>query len=206
MQTQKYRINQRSVLLQTNEEEKELDCSICLDVIFEPVIIDCKMHTFCQNCILNQHQCPLCRKEICEVRPNIQMSQKLQNWLCKCPLGCGQISYDELYSHQLVCQNLSKSQQIIVETLVKIKNEMIKILDKEINVHLKHDHRQIFDDFLKNWEWLPYKNEDWKWWWWSHTAWWKNKACEQCNKLWHKYEDDIQEYETLRINLLNQLQ
>lgn len=33
-------------------------------------------------------------------------------------------------------------------------------------------HRKILDDFLTNWDWLPYKKEDWKWWWWSNTAWW----------------------------------
>lgn len=33
-------------------------------------------------------------------------------------------------------------------------------------------HLKIYNDFLTNWDWLTYKQEDWKWWWWSDTAWW----------------------------------
>lgn len=66
-------------------------------------------------------------------------------------------------------------------------------------------HTQIFDDFLTNWDWLPYKQEDWKWWWWSKNAWWNNNVCQICNDLWHKYEDEILVYENNRMNLLDQL-
>lgn len=76
---------------------------------------------------------------------------------------------------------------------------MIAILDKEITPHLKDQHLEIFINFVDDWKWLSYLNKDWKWWWWSKTAWWANKICDKCNILWHKYEDEIEQYEKLRL-------
>src|SRR5437868_12287624 len=40
-------------------------CSICLDILFEPVTLFCQ-HSFCKDCITQiiNNQCPLCRAYI----------------------------------------------------------------------------------------------------------------------------------------------
>ena len=83
---------------------------------------------------------------------------------------------------------------------------MKEILDKEINTHLKSEHFEIFENYVKNWDWLIDTNKDWKWWWWCSNEWCENKSCKECNDLWHKYEDEIQVFENQRISLLNSLE
>ena len=45
-----------------------INCSICFDVFKEKVILNCN-HEYCKKCIdewiaFDNHQCPLCRKDI----------------------------------------------------------------------------------------------------------------------------------------------
>eukprot|EP00163_Fabomonas_tropica_P009563 TRINITY_DN19381_c0_g1_i1.p1 TRINITY_DN19381_c0_g1~~TRINITY_DN19381_c0_g1_i1.p1 ORF type:complete len:268 (-),score=10.63 TRINITY_DN19381_c0_g1_i1:251-1054(-) len=58
------------------EIPEDLRCSICLDVLFDPVSLPCG-HTFCQPCVHRPHNskwhlidtCPLCRQEVSLVGP-----------------------------------------------------------------------------------------------------------------------------------------
>ena len=50
--------------------ESDYDCSICFQLMAEPILLDCK-HNFCYACIQqtlerNSFNCPLCRAEIPE--------------------------------------------------------------------------------------------------------------------------------------------
>ena len=108
----------------------------------------------------------------------------------------------EYYKHIKNCEIFKK---LLKSKLEKITIQMKEILDKEINPHLKSEHLEIFEKYVKEWEWLVDTNKDWKWWWWSDNEWWENKPCKECNELWHKYEDEIQVFENQRISLLNSL-
>ncbi|CAD8064005.1 unnamed protein product [Paramecium primaurelia] len=204
MQIQQYQIFSRSELV-IHEIVKDFECPICLDTLFQPVKYNCQVHSICLDCVIHLQKCPLCRRNISDVQPNQELRKTLNSLQCKCPQGCGIIQYEDLYSHKINCPLQSDAQKKTSQALMQIKDQMIQILDKEINPHLKEMHRKIFDDFLTNWDWLPYKKEDWKWWWWSNTAWWNQQTCEKCNELWHKYEDEIILYENIRINLLELL-
>lgn len=48
---------------------------------------------------------------------------------------------------------------------------------------------------MKDWEFLKVDDRDWKWWWWAENPWWKG-PCPECNILWHKYENEIEIYES----------
>ncbi|CAD8175492.1 unnamed protein product [Paramecium octaurelia] len=204
MQNQKYQITQRSNLV-IKDQVNEFECPICLDTLFQPVTYDCQVHTVCLDCVTKLQKCPLCRKSISFVKPNLELRKILNTFQCKCPQGCGQISYEYLYSHKINCTSQSDAQKEIAKSLMQIKDEMIKVFEIEINPHLKQMHAQIFDDFLTGWDWLPYKQDDWKWWWWCNTAWWNNQICQICNNLWHKYEDEIEVYEKNRLIFLDQI-
>ena len=93
----------------------------------------------------------------------------------------------------------------ILDKLVLICNNMREVIGKEITPHLKNEHNEIFNTYVKDWNWLENINKDWKWWWWASNEWWNNIPCQKCNELWHKYEDEVQVYENKRISILNNL-
>ena len=81
--------------------------------------------------------------------------------------------------------------------------EMKDILEKEIDIHLKNSHDQIYREVVKNWEWLIDSNKDWKWWWWKDNAWWNDIHCDKCIEIWEKYDMDIDPLDDQRRYYLN---
>jgi len=67
----------------------------------------------------------------------------------------------------------------------------IEIIKIEINPHLLEEHSDIYNTYVKDWQFLFMDNREWKWWWWASNPWWE-KPCPKCNDLWHKYEDEIE--------------
>ena len=51
--------------MQDNDEGTDFDCTICLELMFEPARLECN-HAFCKECILRLKDkfCPLCREKI----------------------------------------------------------------------------------------------------------------------------------------------
>ena len=193
---------------------EELTCPICLSIFNEPVLVFPNQHIFCKKCLESCLKtsnklfptCPLCNSEI----TSIIKPQFINNILSSIQMKCAIKYKDKIcdfkgnvidyYDHIKTCELLLEVKK---ENLKEIAKNMIDILDKEINPHLKKEHLSIFENYVKNWDWLVDKNEDWKWWWWSDKEWWGNKSCVECNNLWHKYEDEIQVFENKRISLLN---
>ena len=91
------------------------------------------------------------------------------------------------------------------EQLTNICNNMRDIFNKEITPHLKEKHNELFNTYVKEWNWLETNNKDWKWWRWSKNQRRKNSICNECNNLWHKYENEIEVYEKQRICLIYNL-
>ncbi|MCJ1303787.1 hypothetical protein MMC08_006598 [Hypocenomyce scalaris] len=76
--------------------EKELTCSICTDVLYQPLtLLDC-LHTFCGSCLKewfswqasqaqsassNPYTCPSCRASVRETRPNATVTTLLDMYL-----------------------------------------------------------------------------------------------------------------------------
>ncbi|XP_064646887.1 uncharacterized protein LOC135499844 [Lineus longissimus] len=64
-----------------NTIRKELECSICKDLLREPKVVGPCLHTFCRECILQlvecgddpctQFRCPICRAECCLPREGV---------------------------------------------------------------------------------------------------------------------------------------
>ena len=199
---------------------EELKCPICFNILKDPVMELPNQHIMCNKCLLEfnktlnknyenneENICPFCKKEITQlIKPRIiitllnsvEMKCKSEYQNEKCDWKGKAIDY---YEHLKNCEIHKKERE------GRIKNEcnkMREILDKEINPHLKSEHLTIFNEHVKEWEWLENDKRDWKWWWWCNMPWWENKSCKECNILWHKYEDEIQVYETKRICFLNE--
>ena len=173
---------------------------------------------FCHKCLnsylkekkIEQNPiCPICNSPITSM---IEKPQFINNILETIKIKCSASLPDkecnfignpnEYYKHIKICEILK---EITKNKIAEIVEKMKVILDKEINPHLKLEHKKIFDDYVKDWEWLVEKDEDWKWWWWCNNEWWENKSCKECNILWHKYEFEIQVYESQRISLLKSI-
>lgn len=59
-----------------------LKCSICIDVLKEPVTTTCG-HTFCKSCLdrhitCSDQQCPLCKSQLSEIKVNIVLKEILK--------------------------------------------------------------------------------------------------------------------------------
>ena len=63
-------------------EPANYECMICMDLLIEPVTIQCG-HTFCKlclaNCISTTHKCPICRKSIYQSIDNISKNFLLES-------------------------------------------------------------------------------------------------------------------------------
>ncbi|KAL4780961.1 hypothetical protein BJX76DRAFT_350516 [Aspergillus varians] len=73
--------------------EKELTCSICTDLLFQPLTLLNCLHTFCGSCLkewfytqassrssssaATRYTCPSCRAKVCDTRPNATMTTLL---------------------------------------------------------------------------------------------------------------------------------
>ncbi|KAL8962139.1 MAG: hypothetical protein Q9183_005199 [Haloplaca sp. 2 TL-2023] len=76
--------------------EKELTCSICTEILFQPLtLLDC-LHTFCGSCLQewfawqatqastskpNPYTCPSCRASVRDTRPNATVTTLLEMYL-----------------------------------------------------------------------------------------------------------------------------
>jgi len=198
---------------------QELKCPICFNILNDPVMELPNQHIMCRKCLLNFNEtlkkfnkqnldskCPFCKEKIIQlIKPRIiitllnlvEMKCMSEDQNEKCDWKGNGIDY---YEHLKNCEIFKKQKK---EKINKVCDKMREILDKEINPHLKSEHLNIFNEHVKEWEWLQNDNRDWKWWWWCYMPWWENKSCLECNNLWHKYEDEIQVYESKRICLLN---
>ena len=76
--------------------EKELTCSICTDLLYQPLtLLDC-LHTFCGSCLKewftsqaarasahtsNPYTCPSCRSSVRETRPDAKVTPLLDMFI-----------------------------------------------------------------------------------------------------------------------------
>ena len=197
----------------------DLTCPICFKIFEDPVMELPNQHIMCKKCIIkfnkNLHKnnnapiiCPFCKEQIKDlITPRFIIN--LLNYVeMKCLSECQNEKCDwkgnavEYYKHLKNCEIFKK----YAKEKIKIEcDKMREILGKEITPHLKKEHLDIFNEHAKEWKFLEHDKRDWKWWWWNIMPWWKNKACIECNILWHKYEDEIQVYESKRIDLLENI-
>ena len=199
---------------------EELTCKICYNILNDPIMELPNQHILCKKCFFGFNNtlkrfspsndngliCPFCKEKIKEVITprfiinmlniiEIKCNSEFQNEKCNWT-GNG----NEYYEHIKTCKfALGDRKQKIKENCDKMR----EILNIEITPHLKKEHLTIFNEHVKEWEWLEYDNKDWKWWWWCNMPWWGNKSCPECNNLWHKYEDKILVYERKRREMLS---
>lgn len=195
---------------------ENLKCPICYDYLDNPVMELPNQHLFCKKCILNwlsrSAQCPICKVNIEKIEENLLAKTILSTIPTHCPNKFLEMDSSEkncdwqgdLFSlsfHKRKCEiGKINDKKKLEDAVSKIK----KVLDLEISPHLVNAHKSIFDNYVKDWEWLASDERDWKWWWWADNEWWEEKACPECNILWHKYEEEILPSENLRKNLLVQ--
>ena len=211
---------EQKTIISINDEKiiEELTCPICLCIFDNPVLELPNQHIFCHKCldsylkeknIENNPICPLCKSPITSMIENPKfINNILETVKMKCSASTPDKECDfvgnsiEYYEHIKKCEIIK---EVTEKKIAEIVQKMKEILDKEINPHLKKEHKEIYENYVKDWDWLVDKDEDWKWWWWSNNEWWENKPCIECNILWHKYEFAIQVYESQRISLLKSI-
>ena len=203
---------------------EELKCKICYNIFQDPIMelpnqhIMCKICFFNYNNILHKYEddnlgnlrliCPFCKEQITDlIKPRfiinmlnyleMKCTSEFQNEKCNWK-GNG----NDYYKHIKICKFASEERK---EKVKENCDKMREILNREITPHLKKEHLKIFNEHVKEWDWLENDERDWKWWWWSSMPWWENKSCEECNNLWHKYDDEIIIYENKRVMLLKSL-
>ena len=199
-------------IVSINQEEliEELTCPICFNIFEDPVMELPNQHILCRKCLIKSNknnvnfigpECPFCKKQIEQlIQPRFILNllnavemkclSKFQNKECNWKGKA--IDY---YTHLKNCELFKNCKD---EEVKNAFNKIIEILEKEITPHLKKEHLDIFNSYVKDWNWLENDNRDWKWWW-CNNPWWKNKSCPECNILWHKYDDEITIYEKKRI-------
>ena len=190
---------------------EELKCPICLEIFDEPILELPNQHIFCKKCLYKSNVninnddenliCPICKVKI----EMLLIPRIILNLLNSIEMKCEEIYIDKKCNFKgnvHLYYNHFKNDEIHNEIeLIKTCDNMRKIIGKEITVHLKDKHIEIFNKYVQDWKWLNYLNRDWKWWWWANNPWWE-KSCIKCNDLWHKYEDEVQFYENKRISIL----
>ena len=80
-------------------------CSICLNILENPVQCANCSNNFCEQCVKNIKRCPLCNVEPFEYKLNIWLKRTISGWEFFCPNGCGMKFRDrkELNKHTLIC-------------------------------------------------------------------------------------------------------
>ncbi|XP_064383412.1 TNF receptor-associated factor 4-like [Halichondria panicea] len=71
-------------------KELPLKCSICLELLTDPCILDCDCgNNFCKVCIekvkKNGYPCPLCQQKFTTILPNKQLQRTLNGLMIHCP-------------------------------------------------------------------------------------------------------------------------
>ena len=193
---------------------EELKCPICLELFDEPILELPNQHIFCKKCLYKSNDnindddnnnliCPICKVEI----NNLIIPRIILNLLNSIEMKCENIYNNKKCEFkgnvQLYYDHLKNNETHNEIELIKICEIMRKIIGKEITIHLKSKHIEIFNKYVQDWKWLDYLNRDWKWWWWANNPWWENKPCIECNNLWHKYENEVEIYEIKRISILH---
>ena len=195
---------------------EELICPICFNIFEDPVMELPNQHILCFKCLMKFNKkftkdsekqlCPLCKVQIKEIIKPRFIINLLNNIEMKCLASFQNEKCNwkgnaiDFYIHKKNCDILKNQKKEEIKNIcMKIK----EILNKEITPHLKEEHSEIFNNYVKEWDWLQYDNKDWKWWWWCSNPWWNNLPCKKCNELWHQYEDEVQIYEAQRISNLN---
>ena len=96
---------------------EEFNCSICTNVLDEPVLTECCGQHFCKNCLENWFEkgpgqkrnktCPTCRSEDIAFIKSLHLKRKISNLKIYCPnrtKGCSQqLSLGTLDSHLATC-------------------------------------------------------------------------------------------------------
>jgi hypothetical protein len=187
-----------------------LTCPICYDILKDPVMEMPNQHIFCRKCINNylcyNHfgptKCPICKELIMSLHVPLFVINLLSTISMKCKFCEWKGKTTDYDKHKKSCEEFVKiNKQTLENSCEKIKS----ILSKEINAHLISTHGKIFDEHVKDWEWLNSDKRDWKWWWWSSNEWWENKPCEECNRLCCIYRAEIEEHENVRKEMLDLL-
>ena len=193
---------------------EELKCPICLELFDEPILELPNQHIFCKKCLYKSNDninddnnnnliCPICKVEI----QYLLIPRTILNLLDSIEMKCENIYNNKKCEFkgnvQLYYDHLKNNETHNEIELIKICEIMRKIIGKEITIHLKSKHIEIFNKYVQDWKWLDYLNRDWKWWWWANNPWWENKPCIECNNLWHKYENEVEIYEIKRISILH---
>ncbi len=62
---------------------EDLKCPICLELVYEPVLTSCG-HLFCQKCVRDQTNCPVCQKKLQCMR-NHRDERRVKSLKVKCP-------------------------------------------------------------------------------------------------------------------------
>ena len=107
---------------------------------------------------------------------------------------------EKLIPHQMSCEAYF---QFLNLELADVVEQQIKVLEIDINPHLRAHHEEINQKYVQDWFWLHSDTRNWKWWWWASNPWWGNKSCKTCNDLWHKHEKQIDLLEHKRISIIN---
>jgi len=85
---------------------KLLECPVCYEIIYAPVLGCLSGHNICGICRQNLQECPICRKGYSGVR-NLFAEQFLERCVVKCRYrGCGcreEVSGQDLTYHYTVC-------------------------------------------------------------------------------------------------------
>jgi hypothetical protein len=193
-----------------NEIKDILICPICYDILDNPVMETTNQHVFCYKCITQceTSYCPICKAEIQELQKPLLISKLLETIIRKCILkdsGCDfEGNFVKYKEHNKICEFIKDYNKELLSELTQVKSEMYEILETKINPHLKSQHSEIYENIVKDWEWLISDTRDWKWWWWSSNPWFQ-KPCVECNILWHEFEDPMEVLEKKRKLLLNKL-
>jgi hypothetical protein len=188
-----------------------LTCPICYNILENPVMEPTNQHTFCYDCILrcDTKKCPICKAHIPELKKPTVIIKLLETIERKCNYnaeGCPfEGDYTAYKSHLKECTYVKRDNEEITKKLKLVRSQMLEVTDKEINPHLEEQHEFVYKHVLFNWEWLLWDKRDWKWWWWATNPWFQGKPCLECNRLWHKYEKQIDELEKQRQILLNSM-
>lgn len=207
------------IFIETIAYEEHFRCGICLGILRNPLMEIRNQHTFGSHCLslwaeqkeLIELKCPLCNIEIngFEIISNHFARKIMDSFKVRCYFHKFDCSWtgklEELNTHLPLCQPYQLHKKANISQIVE---KIIKILDLEINPHLKQEHKEIFENQVKNWEWLRNDNRDWKWWWWADNPWWF-APCVECNDLWHKYEHLVDPLEITRkrgLNIYNKIE
>ena len=66
-------------------EDLQTECSICLQVLRNPHMVDCCCHRFCRHCISRVNKCPLCNSNFTSTLADKQLERTLNQKRVYCP-------------------------------------------------------------------------------------------------------------------------